>query len=349
MNAIEWNKKRGPKSFMCPVRHVMVNPGSAQGVADTAVYQRAFGLEDDGLFGRKTRAAFFRFYGAFSETATTRHPLPLFFRPWGGYHHAGTWEDADWPHTDKQFQALTEVDEDSEAAWIAAMLRLVAGWKPGRETFSRGLDSWISLDTYSIGIAHWWADTAPDLLEKIVRACPELAAFAWGSRLANNLRSADWTRSTYRPVRGHTPHNPKLNALCAGWRAIARHEDVVELVFREWLSNYAGDAEDLCNDIGWGRHLGSSEGGQILAAVARLCNSRGKGGARRMIHRAAKQRQDVKPMRVLRHLYRSEALYNKPKRWKKITEWRGFKGPAPKINDRAALDRQINALRWGCG
>jgi peptidoglycan hydrolase-like protein with peptidoglycan-binding domain len=136
-------------------------------VEAVAAWQMQQGLEVDGKVGPNTERSLRR---ALSWQPAALHALPPITRRWH-FDHA---ELAPFPYSDRQLEAVT-----GTGSWSAGAIRLVTGYDAARRTVNRGWDSFTTLDTFSIGIAHWWSDTAPELLAEIARREPELAAWAW--------------------------------------------------------------------------------------------------------------------------------------------------------------------------
>lgn len=252
------------------------------------------------------------------------HALPAFTRRWG-YDHA---EVEPWPYKDAQWIQMT-----STGLWAAGMLRMVSGYKPSRGTVSRGPDSWISLDTYSVGIAHWWAKTAPKLFARIALEAPDLARWAWGSERAEKMEDKRWLPSQVKPRRRKNQkvkgHDSRLDWLCAGWWAIARHPRIVRIQCDHWLGNYPASARRHAEKLGWSDALRGSDGGLILAGLTRMHNS---GAAYRRVRAGKKEARSRDPITILEtayHLPRDKGGYGKPGRWRKLISWDEFKGPAP--------------------
>lgn len=265
-----------------------------------------------------------RLRGKQAPPEPTEHPLPPFKRRWG-YDHA---EVTGWPYRDAQWIKVT-----GSGSWEAGMLRMVSGYSPTRGTVSRGPDAWISLDTYSVGIAHWWARTAPTLFARIALEAPALATWAWGSERARKMEDPRWLPSQVKPrrrknqkVRGH---DPRLDWLCEGWWAIARHPRVIKIQCEHWLGNYPASARTHARKLGWDRALRGADGGRILAALTRMHNS---GAAYRRVRAGKKASGSRRPMEILEtayHLPKDKGGYGKPGRWKKLIAWSEFTGPAP--------------------
>lgn len=225
-----------------------------------------------------------------------QHPVPAAARKWG-YDHLPLVYD----RRDPQATAMTE------GSVAGSLLRLVGGFDRERETWSRAWDSWISLDTYSIGVAHWWAETAPGLLARIAREEPILAAWAWGDDGAKLLDDPDKLRALTGTQRGKMPHRAELDWLLAGWYEIARHPRCVAIQADHWLGNYARKAWERMERYGW--HRASS-----LAALARMANS----GGLRHIDAARKRLGSRADESDVCELALGDGYYDHPERWDAI-------------------------------
>jgi hypothetical protein len=343
--AMAYNQRKAPESFLCQSTLERVNPGTPAGVHWVARRQRS--LDDaswskegrswydpdkritvDGMLGPQTQRELEHRYGEFSSTLQTRHPLPWFISV-DRYDHARDPDDLSYRQSAPEWEAFT-----SHGRWYDAMFRLVSGWEARRGTFSRVPKDWISLDEFSIGIAHFWADTAPKLLAGFVASLPDLSAEAWGEDTARKMRDEDWIRDQIRVLTGKRPHQARYNWLCSGWWYAARREDAMAWQATEWLRKYGRSAKRTIKHFDWTDHLSEPDGGRILAAVIRMANS---GGARRMIRAGQSiEGEDASPMRVLEAAYKAPKKrdgqrfgYAKPERWQKIIDWPGFAGPAP--------------------
>jgi peptidoglycan hydrolase-like protein with peptidoglycan-binding domain len=285
-------------------------------VEAVAAWQMQQGLEVDGKVGPKTERSLRR---ALSPQPAPLHGLPPITRRWG-FDHA---ELRPFPYSDTQLEAIT-----GTGSWTAGAIRLVAGYDAGRRTVNRGLDSFTTLDTFSIGIAHWWADTAPELLAEIARREPNLAAWAWGRHTAEQLEDEDWLPTRHPPRRGKKTLQPELHWLLSGWWACARHPSVASIQCELWLDKYVGRARTAAKRLGWEDELMGSDGGKILVALARAANS-GRGSTQ-----IRQFRQGDGALAALKRFYLADRDdsprgYDKPDRWKKIVAWNEFDGPAP--------------------
>ena len=293
-------------------------------VLAVAQWQLNQGLIVDGKLGPITHGSIIR---SIANDIPIKHPLPPIVKRWG-YDHA---ELTKFPYKDIQLELAT-----SNGTWGSGMIRLVSGYSTSRKTFNRGLDSFITLDTYSLGIAHWWAESAPELLSELATKEPEIASWAWGDKVAILLQDEDWLLEIIPPKRGKKQYDDSLAWLLAGWWACARHPRVVRIQVETWFQEYINRALNVANSMHWTDHLASDIGGKILAALTRAANS-GK-GARHI----RKFDSGGSPLDTLKKFYntgRDNGGYGKPDRWKKISTWTNFTGPAP-----VGLDEMVNGV-----
>ncbi|WP_299844151.1 hypothetical protein [uncultured Roseovarius sp.] len=247
------------------------------------------------------------------------HPIPHSTQKWGYDHLPYLYRKQDL-----QWEAIT-----GTKSFEAGLCRLVSGWDGSN--FSRGPDSWISLDTYSIGIAHWWAKTAPELLSSICDQQPILAEFAWGKTTSMAMTNPDWLLEVVPPVRGKTPHHKNLDWLLSGWFAIARHPNVIKICVDTWLAGYTKTPLKLMEEYGWNN-------GTSLAGLVRMTNSRGSSGVKKLVKRAINLvGNSTDEMAVIKLAFEHPDLYDKPKRLKLIQSWPEFVAAAPQEVDHLTL------------
>lgn len=283
---------------------------NVESVQAVARWQEEYRLEADGMVGPTTLQAMKDEVAGEISIYPVMHPLPTITSMWG-YDHC--------PDTYKKpcpaWHAATR-----EPTFVNGLLRLVSGGTDDRDRFSRSPDSWISLDEFSIGIAHWWADTAPKVLSRIARECPGVAAHAWGTT-AVPMRDEEWLRAQIQAKRGKRPHQAKYDWLLAGWWEIGQHPEVVELCARQWVQDYTPAGLVLMKKYGWRR-------GTSLAGLVRVTNSRGSGGMKSLVQKAITRADTDDEHQVLPVLF-SDEVYGHPERWEIITSLPHFKGRAP--------------------
>lgn len=296
-------------------------------VAYLVSWQTKNGFEADGLL---TTEQFQHFPTNFDTIPEPVQKLPLFTKTaasgkQGYYDHAYDPSDptkGSWPVIDSQWEQMT-----STGSWLASMLRLLTGRSVNRAgvvTYDREVDDFVTLDTYSVGIAHWWAGTAPDqLFQPLVQKFPALAEESWGKEGAKLLRdSPDKVMEITGIERGHRRYNPRtLSWIVAGWYHIARRPEVIAFMVELWCKDYVSKGLSRCRTFKM--DLSGSNGGLILAAVTRICNS-GPALADRSLskfYKGVKNQEDaIKALKTIYHTDRDENGYSKggngPGRWK---------------------------------
>lgn len=344
MDALTYNKRRGYTDDQTRAIQSAIGakPDGVWGpktIAAVKRWQKDHGLKADGMVGPRTYAAILA--DPSNDAAepdpipTIRHPLPKVADPYGwGYDHA----PPVWHESDPQWAQIT-----GTGSFLAGLLRLVSGHRKshGREVFSRGPDSWISLDEFSISFAHWWANTAPELLAEICEDAPRVAAWAWGEAVAEAMRSEDWIRSKIRVKRGKRAHQSRYDWLLSGWYEIARHPAVIAVCVDHWVEMTVPDALREFDRRGWSR-------AQSLAALVRVVNSRGGGGMRSLLRKAERLSDSDSEEAVIETLYHRADLYNKPRRLKRIKSMAEFRGGAPglsKLPGVSSLDMSAPVVR----
>lgn len=250
------------------------------------------------------------------------HPLPEIKKMWG-YDHA---PDV-YNKVDLQWDKIT-----GDGSFLSGLLRLVSGSKGGGK-FSRGPDSWISLDTVSVGIAHWWAATIPDLFARFAVEKPELVEWAWGKEAAAAMRNPNFLRGYLQAKRGKMPHNKKFDWLLAGWYEIARHPEIIKICVDRWLLSYLPPSVSVMRIYQWKR-------GDTKAGLVRLTNSRGSAGMSSLVKSAVKKIKSTEEQEVLPYVYTE--LYKKPDRWKAITSWPQFKEPYEKNGESLLVSDRLD-------
>jgi len=235
------------------------------------------------------------------------YPLPKSTQKWGYDHIPDVYNKVD-----KQWRQIT-----GDGSFISGLLRLLSGYK-GNGKFSRGPDSWISLDTVSVGIAHWWADTIPDLFSRIATEKPLLTKWAWGEEAAEAMKDPKFLKGHLKAKRGAVPHNKKFDWLLSGWYEISRHPEVIEICVKDWIDSYIPPGQSVFKKYKW--KLGTT-----LAGLVRLANSRGAKGMASLVKKGMSELGTDSETEVLPFVYKE--LYKKPERWEQITSWNQFKQP----------------------
>jgi hypothetical protein len=219
------------------------------------------------------------------------------------------WRYGHWPNTfrvgrDAQFETQTA------NSVFGAVLRLIAGYERKKGTVSRTWDSFIRLDSVSLGIAHFAVGNQHKLLHEIATRHPALAQWAWGKDAGAKMADMGWLRRHVPADRGRFPCGPKeLEWLAAGWYAIGRQPAVCQMQARIIHKIDVLPALRAMNDHGW-------KSNRMLAGLARLANS----SPRRMdkwADQAAELHDDE--TESLKWIY--TARYAKPDRLAKIMSW----------------------------
>lgn len=319
-------------------------PKTARAVAE---WQEDHGLEVDGAVGPTTLAAIRGAKKARGEKFSPHvsddalHPMPetRWYSRRSGYEHA-----IKFPYVDRHWLALTAI-----LTWVAGMMRLLTQTRGDR--CNRSPWSITSLDLLSLGIAHWWAYSVIELIARICRELPGLAAWAWGEararamvdpnavlwifveavaeadagkrrgRLAREAlkeRDKDKAHKALRSRRGRWPR--QLEWFVVGWWALAGHQAVVRIQVETWLETYVRRGLRYARALGIEDHLTGPDGNRIMAALCRAGNSgkRPRGISKRS------------PLRDLERWYRrdrSAGGYGKPRRWQQIESDPRFDGP----------------------
>jgi hypothetical protein len=325
--ALSYNKKRGYSKDQVKDVQKAVAASPVDGlwgpltVRAVATWQEAKGLVADGKVGPKTM----RMLSPPEEVSESviltpsaypiLHPLPKISSKWG-YDHC-PWE---YLKPCPTWTATT-----GNGSFEAGLLRLVSGHRrsKGRDIYSRAPDSWISLDELSIGFAHWWADTAPDIFEAIADDLPKLAAHAWGPELAESMTGQKWIRGQIRVKRGKRPHQTKYDWLLAGWWEIGLHPEVIRLCAEDWFEDYTPHGLARMKTEDWKK-------GTTLAGLIRMTNSRGAGGMKSLVRKAKKIAKSDDEDEVLETAFCHHELYDHPNRWERILDMKEFEGAAPK-------------------
>ena len=234
-----------------------------------------------------------------------------------------------WPRCDPQWERAT-LTPSGHPSWLGGVLRLLTGRavnSRGVITYDRSPDDFITLDTYSLGVAHWWSGTAPkQLLLPMVTRLPDAAAHAWGEACVALLREPAEVERVTGTRTGHTRYNPRsLSWLAAGWWEIARKPHALALQMELWAAHYIRAALDLIARLDLPvRQITGGDRGVALAAIARMCNS-GPAIAERAIKRTFRGGSGkalIDALRVAYHTERSAGGYSKdgngPGRWRQL-------------------------------
>ena len=243
-----------------------------------------------------------------------QHKLPRKTKKWG-YHHI----PLTYGKKDPQWEAIT-----GDGSVLAGLLRLISGYKTNKEVFSRGPDSWISLDTFSIGFAHWWAKTSPPIFVRVAQELPELTVWGYGEEAAEKMKSLSWLTSQIIPRKGKQLHDPRYDWLLCGWHHTSRHPAVIRICVEQWLSSYTSTVDEVMNKYGW-------SSARTQAGLYRVSNSRGSYGMKKLTKKAVQKTGTVREEIVIKELFEKADLYGKPDRWETICSWDNFEGARQEV------------------
>lgn len=340
-DAIAYNARHAATPFIDQSTGDWVHPASAEGVAWVARQQRALGrspgdlrsegevLTIDGMLGPKTRDAYERRFGRLAVRLHTEVSMPALVSRWGYDHaHESLDDDPDgmeWRQLDAAYEAYT-----ADGTWESGALRLVARYSPKTGRFNRTPSSYISLDGVSLGLAHYVDRGAAELVSRTVKLNRCYANRVFGAELADDL--AERRLDGLFLERGvEVEHQFRRSPLVAGWRYVSRTRPAMKLQADLWLHDKVNEGVTLARQHGWFSDLRGADGGKVLAACTRMANS-GVGKARRYIRNARKKHGKRGAMRDLEAAFllaRKDGGYGKPDRWRMITSWAEFRGPAP--------------------
>lgn len=220
----------------------------------------------------------------------------------------------------------------SDGSIVAGLMKLVSGAKLQKDglVFSRAPDSWISLDTFSFGFAHWWAMTAPKLLSSFTEKHRELSVYAFGDHGLDDLKK---TTALIDAKRGKMPHNKKYDWLLAGWWEIGQHPDLVRHTVDYWIENYTNEAMKIMKEMKW-------ENKTSFVGLCRIANSRGNGGMRSMFSTCLRENKKLDENSLMKVLF--DKYYNYPQRWVDINSYPEFNGKFDfKCENNLKFDRSL--------
>lgn len=278
--------------------------------------QRELGASVDGIWGPKTERSWGAVYG---DPITDRDDLPALITPrivlkWGYHHVEG------WPIIDSRWFSQT-----NEYSWINGMMRLVSGHRKG-STFSRPPSSWVSLDSASIGVAHWWSKRMPSVLPLLLAGLTHSQrSHIVGEQLASDMADSSYIKRTLGSERGKTRFKPHHLPLMRGWYALSQHINVREAQVKFWIDSTMPKTLDIIEDVGWA--LDGDDGGRLAAGVARMVNS-APARAKRCL-RVGMQRRGS-PLEQLERAMswpKTEGGYGHVERWEAIKAQPRFVGP----------------------
>lgn len=339
--ALDYNTDLEMLPFVCPITHTTILPDTPECVEWVRHVQEAFGRKAHGKLTEGFQREFTLRYGPFRSTPATKHPAPLFVWRWG-YDHAHDWDSPQWPYIDKEWESVT-----SGGQWEDGMVRLVSGYDRDSGRTSRPGRSWITLDHYSISFPHYYSKTAPKVVARLVKACPEDAVECFGELRAKQLEDPKFLLRNF-PVKVGRSGRKKAYFdqlwFATGWWAFGSRPDVVTESKKIWLEDYVNKGVWVADQLGIRSDLKSPEiGAQVLAACTRMANSaaglaptwyrnskrlaRGRDTMSRLEACFSMDKEREVDSRTGRRVH--VGGYGHPDRWRKITSWPEFKGVAP--------------------
>jgi len=237
------------------------------------------------------------------STLQPLHPLPEITDRWNYDHCPGQYRTRD-PY----WLMMT-----GSGSLADGLLRLVSGYRPSSDKFSRLPDDFISLDTYSIGIAHWWSKYAPKMLNGIHE---KLIKHAWGMDRKSFFK--ELKKFPLDKGKGRLSDHKNLPWLLAGWYEIGRHPHVVFAQVQFWLTECAYPALKICADY-------DLKDNATLACLARIANSRGSSNAKKWLKRTMKALgRGASESEIRNHLMYD--IYDHGERLERIYNMKNFDG-----------------------
>lgn len=232
------------------------------------------------------------------------HKLPEITRLWG-YDHAPLLYNK---------PCRVWADALSNGSVESGLMKIVSGQKSTKNgaTFSRPPDSWISLDTFSLGFAHWWSSTAIRLLNEFSIKNEFLSNYAFNDAPVQDIK---WLSSVITPKKGKMPHNKKYDWILSGWWEIGLHPDTMDFCVKYWLDNYAQESLETAFKYGF-------KNASTFAGLCRISNSRGTGGMRSMLSKCAKENKKLNEKELMEKLFTD--YYKYPDRWDLIKSMKEF-------------------------
>jgi hypothetical protein len=221
----------------------------------------------------------------------------------GYWHFPKTYLKPD-PHMDE----LT-----STGSFESRYIRLVGGRKhrKGEVVWSRGPDSFITLDGYSVGLGHQWSKYYPEDLAEMAKEHPELVTWAFGEELAAKLCDPKFLEAEIPSKRGFDNKGywkEEWGWFIAGLYEISRHPLWIRNQVSELLKKPKAGLKEA-RERGWTREI-------TVAALGRYANSRGNGGMRRDVRRVVEKLGHARELEVIEYLYLEYRDYES--RWKKL-------------------------------
>ena len=85
----------------------------------------------------------------------------------------------------------------TEGTFVGRLIRFIGGFRPASLVWSRPIESYVSLDTFSIGFAHFWAETVINVLFEFTTKYKSKAISAWGQDAVNDVLSSKEAMKKY--------------------------------------------------------------------------------------------------------------------------------------------------------
>lgn len=162
----------------------------------------------------------------------------------------------------------TALETVTAGSLAGALVRLVAGWDPGRRTFSRTSRSFQIFKGLELSWMHAAGSNAAEILWRIATMLPTVAASAWGQDEALKMQNRNYVDGIIAQFKGQTAMLPQYDWLSAGWAWASARGDVQQLIVN-W---YFGDIVKKAMD--WMMANGLTQA-RTLAAGTRARNTSG--------------------------------------------------------------------------
>lgn len=166
------------------------------------------------------------------------HPMPP-CRDVGGHDQC----PPDFHVQDDELVAVTE------GSLLGAAIRVVAGYDPLKDRFSRTRVSFQIYRGLELGWAHMAVDNASDILWDISTRIPKVAQFAWPDH-ATEMKQYNVCEGIVSGFRGLDKMPHAYDWLAAGWYQIAPRGDVQSVYTERWYKDIAAKAIDWCRSDG---------------------------------------------------------------------------------------------------
>lgn len=166
---------------------------------------------------------------------------------------------ADYRTRDPEFVRVTQ------GSLLGAIVRLVAGYEPSDQTFSRTRISCQTFEGLELGWSHLAGNKTARFLNAIALQLPEVARYAWGEQGAQ-FAQLSFATSFCDQFKGKLSFPAGTEWFSAGWFQIAPRGDVQNVYLAQWADPHLTDA------IAWMQANGLRQR-QTLATAVRTRNS----------------------------------------------------------------------------